>query len=79
MTNVEWRWKSGWTNPEVTARLGRAATLPMNFDVQEQDMTPENGWSRVESQAVIGVDPPGPPSGDDGFARLKHAVTELGF
>jgi uncharacterized membrane protein/uncharacterized protein (UPF0548 family) len=79
MTNVEWRLNSGWSQPEVTARLGRAATLPMNFEVREEDMTPENGWSRVESQAVIGRDRPGPPSGDDGFARLKHAVTELGF
>ncbi|ATB32279.1 DUF1990 family protein [Melittangium boletus] len=79
MTNVEWRWKSGWSDPELLARLGKAATLPLNFEGQEKDMTPDNGWSLVESQAIIGCDRPGAPSGDDAFARLKHAVTELGF
>ncbi|WP_434389132.1 DUF1990 family protein [Melittangium boletus] len=79
MTNVEWRWKSGWSDPELLARLGRATTLPLNFVGEEKGMTAENGWSVVESQAVIGVDKPGPPQGEDGFALLKHAVTELGF
>ncbi|OJH38413.1 DUF1990 family protein [Cystobacter ferrugineus] len=79
MTNVEWRLMSGWSDKEVMERLARASTLPLNFEVQEKDMTADNGWSQVESQAIIGCDPPGPPKEGDAFHKLKDAVTRMGF
>ncbi|QRK05056.1 DUF1990 family protein [Archangium violaceum] len=79
MTDVEWRWMRGWSKNEVSALLERAATLPLNFEETEEQMTLDRGWSQVESQAVIARDRPGPPSGDDAFDRLKHAVIHYGF
>jgi uncharacterized membrane protein/uncharacterized protein (UPF0548 family) len=79
MTDGEWRWLRSWSKDEVSARLERAATLPLNFEAAEEEMTLENGWSQVESQAVLAHERPGAPSGDDAFARLKHAVLHLGF
>ncbi|WP_257458264.1 DUF1990 family protein [Archangium lipolyticum] len=79
MTDVEWRWLRSWSEDEITARLARASTLPLNFEVAEEEMTLENGWSQVESQAVLAHERPGPPSGDDAFAQLKHAILDLGF
>jgi uncharacterized membrane protein/uncharacterized protein (UPF0548 family) len=79
MTEVEWRWLRGWSEDEVSAWLERASTLPLNFEAAEEEMTPGNGWSQAESQAIIARDRPGAPSGDDAFDRLKHAVTHLGF
>ncbi|HYO53236.1 DUF1990 family protein [Archangium sp.] len=79
MADVEWRWLRGWSEDEVSERLARAATLPLNFETAEEEMTPGNGWSQVESQAVIARDRPGTPSGDDAFDRLKHAITHYGF
>ncbi|MFL5353082.1 DUF1990 family protein [Archangium sp.] len=79
MTDVEWRWLRGWTRDEVTARLERATTLPLNFEAAEEEMTLEHGWSQVESQAVIARARPGPPSAEDALDRLKHAVLHYGF
>jgi uncharacterized membrane protein/uncharacterized protein (UPF0548 family) len=79
MTHVEWRWLRGWSADEVLARLEQASTLPLNFEASEEEMTPDNGWSHVESQAVIARDHPGPPSRDDAFDKLKHAITYLGY
>lgn len=79
MTDVEWHWRRSWSKDEVSARLERAATLPLNFEAPEAEMTLDRGWNQVESQAVIARDRPGPPSVDDAFDRLKHAVTHFGF
>lgn len=79
MTDVEWRWLRGWSADEVVTRLERASTLPLNFEAAEEEMTSDNGWSHVESQAVIARDRPEPPSRDDAFDKLKHAITYLGY
>jgi uncharacterized membrane protein/uncharacterized protein (UPF0548 family) len=79
MADVEWRWWRGWSKEEVSARLARASSLPLNFEMAEEEMTLENGWSQVESQAVIARARPGVPSGEDAFARLKQAVSWFGF
>jgi uncharacterized membrane protein/uncharacterized protein (UPF0548 family) len=79
MPDVEWRWRRGWSSEELAARLERASSLPLNFEATEEEMTLENGWNQVESQAVIARERPGPPAGEDTFARLRHAVTCLGF
>lgn len=79
MTQVEWRFMGSWSEQELAKRLSRASTLPLNFEGNEKDMTPDHGWSQVESQALIGRDAPGPPTGDDAFNQLKHAVSRWGF
>ena len=80
MSRVEWRWMGrGWSDTELLGRLGQATKLPHNYDVDEKEMTLENGWSQVESQAVIANDVPGPPREGDAFEQLKHAITRLGF
>jgi uncharacterized membrane protein/uncharacterized protein (UPF0548 family) len=79
MTHVEWRWLRGWPADEVLARLEQASTLPLNFEAAEEEMTLDNGWNQVESQAVIGRDRPGAPSGEDAFHKLKHALDYYGF
>ena len=79
MTDVEWRWGRGWSKEEVAERLERASSLPLNFEAAEEEMTLANGWSQVESRALIAQERPGAPSGEDAFARLKHAITCLVF
>ncbi len=80
MKEVEWRWMGrGWSNTELLGRLSRATQLAHNYDVDEKEMTLDNGWSQVESQAVIARDRPGIPKDGDAFDLLKHAITRLGF
>lgn len=81
MQGVEWRWKVSrdWSKAEVAAWLDKAARLPHNFDVDEREMTLDNGWSQVESQSIIARERPGAPRAEDAFDKLKHAVTRMGF
>ena len=81
MIEADWRLAGSrdWSRSEVDAWLARAATLPHNFDVDEQEMTLENGWSQVESQAVIARERAGPPKEKDAFFKLKEAIMRLGF
>ena len=59
----------------VLVRLERTSTLPLNFEAAEEEMTLDNGWNQVESQAIIARDRPGAPSerGDD----EKHPAESL--
>lgn len=79
MTHVEWRWLRGWSADEVLAWLDEVSTRPLNFEAAEEEMTLDNGWNQVESQAVIARDRPGKPSGEDAFEKLKHALLYYGF
>jgi uncharacterized membrane protein/uncharacterized protein (UPF0548 family) len=79
MTHVEWRFLRGWSADEVLDRLGQASTLPLNFEAAEEEMTLDNGWNQVESQALLARDHPGAPSGEDAFDKLKHALVYYGF
>jgi uncharacterized membrane protein/uncharacterized protein (UPF0548 family) len=81
MIEAEWRLVGSrdWSQSEVDTWLARAVTLPHNFDVDEKEMTLENGWSQVESQAVIARERKGPPREGDAFFKLKEAIVRLGF
>ena len=81
MIEADWRWVGSrdWSQSEVNTWLARATTLPHNFDVDEKEMTLDNGWSQVESQAIIARERPGPPKEKDAFFKLKEAIMRLGF
>jgi len=76
---AEWRFLRGWNDTELAARLAKARASHRNFDEAEGEMTPERGWSRHFSEAVIGREPPGPPTPDGAFERAWPLVTAYAF
>ena len=76
---MEWRWGRGWSPDELEARLQRVARLPLNYTQDPREMTRENGWNHVASQAVIGHEAPGPVLSGDVFARARQAMETLQF
>ena len=72
---AEWRLGRGWPTATVKARLDRARSAMVNFDVDEQDMNGEHGWSHYHSEAVIATE----TDGDDRFARARVALANYQF
>ena len=71
---AEWRILRGWSKGEIADRLERIASRPLNFSGVYEEMTPENGWNRYHSEAVIAKEPPGPPLPEGPFRRAEVAV-----
>jgi uncharacterized protein (UPF0548 family) len=71
---AEWRFGRGWTPEELADRLERIGNRPTNFTAEYASMTPENGWNRYHSEALIAREPPGPPLQDGPFRRAEIAV-----
>jgi uncharacterized protein (UPF0548 family) len=67
---AEWRVLRGWSNQALQARLGRLATVPLNFAASEEQMTGEHGWHHYFSESVIAQD-------DDAAARFARARVAL--
>jgi uncharacterized protein (UPF0548 family) len=76
---AEWRLLRGWSDAELSSRLDQARTLPRNFDESEAGMTPERGWSRHHSTAVIAAEPPGPPVSGGPFERAWEQISRFAF
>ena len=76
---AEWRFGRGWSDAELLDRLSRAGTSRRNFDETDDGMTPERGWSRHFSEAIVGREAPGPPMPDGSFARAWPPVERYAF
>ena len=78
---AEWRLLRGWSDAELSSRLAAARTLPRNFDKGETEagMTPERGWSRHHSAALIATEPPGPPIDGGPFEKAWEGIARFAF
>jgi uncharacterized protein (UPF0548 family) len=76
---TEWRWGRGWSDAELAERLAAAGQRRRNFDETESGMTPERGWSRHYSQAIVGREAAGPPAADGPFERAWPIVERYAF
>jgi uncharacterized protein (UPF0548 family) len=76
---AEWRLGRGWRNDELTKRLERLRNLPVNFEADQDAMTPARGWNHYRSAAVIGHEPPGQPLEQGPFQRAEIAVANYQF
>lgn len=74
---AEWRLRRTWTRQELSPRLAAAAALSPS--APEGPLTPETGWNRVGSHAVIGIEVEGPPAPCGIFERARLLVCRLGF
>jgi uncharacterized protein (UPF0548 family)/uncharacterized membrane protein len=76
---VEWRFRRGWGERELAARL--AATDPggRNFGDAAEEMVPANGWNHVRSQALVARDGPGAPQAGDAFDRARRFAERFEF
>ena len=75
----EWRFGQGWSEAELEARLEGARQLERSFSTPLDQMTPENGWHRYFSEAVIARERPGIPEEEGPFERGREAVATYQF
>lgn len=75
---AEWRFGS-WSKDEIASRLEMLDGLPRNFREARGEMTPESGWNRYSSEALIAREPPGQPVPDGPFRRMEVAVANYHF
>lgn len=76
---AEWRFARGWSEGELAERLEWARRSTRNFDEPDRRMTPERGWSRHASTAVIAREPPGRPEADGPFERAWPSLVGYAF
>lgn len=76
---AEWRFARGWTEAELADRLAAARRSGRNFEETEAGMTPERGWSRHSSRAIVAREGPGPPGPDGPFVRAWALVARYAF
>lgn len=76
---AEWRYRRGWSEQELEARVDALDSLPRSFLEREAQMTPERGWSRHYSSALIAHEPPGRPVPGGAFERARTLVAAYGF
>jgi uncharacterized protein (UPF0548 family) len=76
---AEWRFLRGWTDAELAERLRAARTWPRNFSATEADMTPDRGWGRHYSTAIVGREPSGPPVTHGAFERAWPHIERYAF
>jgi uncharacterized protein (UPF0548 family) len=76
---AEWRAMSGWTEAQLASRLSEASRLTDSVTGDDAALTPEQGWNRVRSQAVIASETPGPPEPNGAFDHGRRLVTRFAF
>lgn len=76
---AEWRLGRGWTDDELKERLENLRSLRVDFDEKYERMTPERGWNRYHSEAVIARERSGPPIPDGPFERACELLGEYAF
>ncbi|MBV9866707.1 MAG: DUF1990 family protein [Abitibacteriaceae bacterium] len=74
-----WRFGRGWPEPVLKSYLKALAHSPVNFKVQPEAMTAENGWTIDGSQAHMGTERHGPPTDNGLFMRAKQAIINYDF
>ncbi len=72
-SNPEWRFGRGWTSRELETRL---ATLGLreHDTTAEGEMDPSHGYGQHFSEALVALEPHGPPAGDGPFERARPMV-----
>ena len=78
---TEWRLLRGWSDAELARRLEAARMRRRNFDKAETEerMTPERGWSRHHSTALIATESPGPPVSGGPFEKAWDGIERFAF
>jgi uncharacterized protein (UPF0548 family) len=76
---AEWRWRKGWSDEELAARLEAASRSRPSFSEEWEEMTPEHGWRHSFSEAMIGREPPGQPVAGGALERSWQAITLYEF
>lgn len=76
---ADWRIGRGWTEAELKVRLASIRTRRCNFTESVEEMTPERGWHRYHSEAIVGWEQPGPPDEAGPFARARRVVSRYAF
>lgn len=77
--SAEWRLLRGWSEEELRQRLGRLDDVGRNFAEPPEAMTPDRGWSRLLSEAVLARESPGPPLPEGPFQRARMGITNYEF
>ena len=75
---AEWRLGRGWSPSELDARLQSASHRSRNFAL-EDGLSPEHGWNRHASQAVIAREGTGPPEPGGPFFGAWPLVQQYAF
>lgn len=76
---AEWRVFHGWTDAELESRLRALDGEEPSFDERPDELTPERGFSRYHSSAVVAHEPPGAPLEDGPFMRARPLTTRYEF
>lgn len=76
---ADWRIGRGWTRDELAHRLVAARRLGRSYDADEHDMTPDQGWSRYTSEAIVAREAPGSPMPGGLFQRAWRLVETYAF
>lgn len=79
MADVEWRWRRGWTERELAARLAAADRRARNFASTTEELVAANGWNQVRSQALVARDGPGAGQAGDAFDRARRFLERWEF
>jgi uncharacterized protein (UPF0548 family) len=74
---AEWRFGRGWSEEELEQRLEYARLERLNFPMTE--MADPRAWRRYYSEAMIGLEPPGPPVPGGPFERAWEAIQRYAF
>jgi uncharacterized protein (UPF0548 family) len=75
----EWRFGRGWSPEEIANRLERLDELPVNLRRGQDDPEAGSGWNHYRSEALIAVEPPGPPLPEGPFRRAEVGVANYQF
>ena len=76
---VEWRFGRGWSEADLGRRVQRLEELERGTPVRFEDMSAEDGWREVRSDALIAREVPGAPLADGAFERAWDALTSYAF
>lgn len=76
---AEWRYLRPWTEAQLEKRLDALDTLSRSFEETQSRMTPERGWTRFHSTALIAREIPGVPVVDGPFLRARPLVSRYEF
>jgi hypothetical protein len=74
LASAEWRFGRGWTERQLARRLRALGGRRENAGFGEAGFPRGDRWRRYYTQAVVGVDPPGPPRPESTYWRLWDAV-----
>lgn len=76
---ADWHLLRGWSADSIRMGLAKARWLPLSFSSDWEEMTLDNGWSHVESRAVVARERPGPPEPNGAFIRATHLIESFKF